>query len=78
RQNNLLNLLHPSNNLTPSAIWVNSGGIIPKNKTKAVFELVKNNSFSGVEELLEALKKEGIDIERLNNYAIESFDRTTS
>ncbi len=76
RQNNLLNLLHPSNNLTPSAIWVNSGGIIPKNKTKAVFELIKNNNFSSVEELLEMLRKEGIDIQRLNNYAVESFDRS--
>ena len=74
RENYLLNLLHPNNNLNPSAIWVNSGGIISKKKAKAVFKLIKNNSFDSVENLLEALRKEGIDYIKLNNYALGKFD----
>ena len=69
RENNLLNILHPENNLTPSSIWVNSGGIIPKSKTKAVFKLIKESNFSSMQELLKALRKQGIDVDRLNNYA---------
>lgn len=78
RSNNILNLLHPNNNLNPSALWINSGGIISQDKAKVVFKLINNQSFSTVEELLEALKKTGVDIDELNNYSAQIFDRNFS
>ncbi|MEM8780495.1 MAG: minor capsid protein, partial [Cyanobacteria bacterium P01_G01_bin.49] len=75
RQNNLLNLLHPNNNYNPSLVWVNSGGIISKSKSKAIYNLIQKNNYNTVDELLAALKNNGIDADKLNVYAIDQFDQ---
>lgn len=74
RNNNIFNLLYPSNNLTPSSLWVNSGGIISRKKSQDIFKLIQNTQFNSLEDLLAALKAKGIDADKLNNYAINQFD----
>lgn len=75
RLNNISNILHPSNNFNPSAVWVNTGGIVPKSKAKAVYNLINQNNFGSTGDLLAALGELGIDTERLVDYSIRSFDR---
>jgi len=43
RNNTLLNVLHPENNYNSSAIWVNSGGIISKQKSRVIYDLIQTN-----------------------------------
>ena len=75
RENYLLELLSPKNNLNPSSLWINSGGIISRDKARDIYKLIKNKQFSDLADLMSALKGKGVDTDRLNKYAIDLFDR---
>lgn len=74
RDNYILNILHSQNNLTPSALWVNSGGIIPKNKANIILKEIKKG-ISSKEDLIELMKKNKIDYKKLINYSDNIFNR---
>lgn len=74
RDNYILNILHSQNNLTSSALWVNSGGIIPKNKAYTILKEIKKG-ISSKEELIELLKKNKIDYKKLLSYSDNIFNR---
>ena len=78
RENYILKLLSLDNNLSPSALWINSGSIIPRDKASKIYKLIKNNQFSAKKDLMLALRAEGIDIEAIDRYAQDLFDRQNS
>lgn len=74
RENYILNILHPQNNLTPSALWVNSGGLIPKNKTNAIFKEIKQG-IGSKQELINLLRKNKVNYNQLLSYVDNLFNR---
>lgn len=69
RKNYIFDLLHPNNNLTPSALWVNSGGIISKKQAEVVYRMINKEQFANKNDLLKALRKFGVDAEKLDKYS---------
>lgn len=74
RDNYILNILHIKNNILPSALWVNSGGIIPKNKTNAIFKEIKKG-IGNRQEIINLLDRNKINYNQLISYANNLFDR---
>lgn len=75
RQNSLFNLLSPETNTSPSALWVKTGGIIPKDKARKIYKLIRAKQFNSLEELEKALSKEKINVPQLKSFANTVFQK---